>query len=223
MVAKIGVVADEADALREWLDALDPLRFHFDLIATAATRSDVTRILQVVGPDVWLCRAGLAESVKDLLWGATPQPQRTIVVCSSAEEAAEFVGAEGVDGVVLDTDSLWTFTAAVHSSRARQDFLSPAVIGHFREEIMGAIRSPETDILETLRPREIEVLLNLTRGLSNTEIADRLFVSRATVSTHLLSIFRKIGVFNRTEAAVFAIRNEAALRRLGHDASTTAE
>lgn len=214
MVTKIGVVANEADALREWLGALDPLRFHFDVIAIAATPHDVTRFVQVISPDVWIFRAGLAESVDGLLWGTVQQQRRSLVVCSNAQEAAQFVGAEGIDGVILDTDSLWSFTAAVHAAHAQQKYLSPSIVGHFREEIIGAICAPEIEIIEALRRREVDVLLSLTRGLSNREIADHMYVSRATVSTHLQSIFRKIDVSNRTEAAVFAIRNEAALRRL---------
>jgi DNA-binding NarL/FixJ family response regulator len=55
-------------------------------------------------------------------------------------------------------------------------------------------------LVEELTPREMEVLGLLVEGLSNNEIAERLFISRSTVKTHLSNIFSKFGVSNRVEA-----------------------
>ena len=62
--------------------------------------------------------------------------------------------------------------------------------------------------IENLTNREIEVLKHLSLGMYNKEIALKLEISERTVKNHISSIFKKIGVSDRTQAAVFAIRNE---------------
>lgn len=61
---------------------------------------------------------------------------------------------------------------------------------------------------ERLTHREIEVLQMICRGLSNNEIAEKMFLSEKTVKNHLTNIFRKIGVSDRTQAVLYAIRNK---------------
>ena len=63
------------------------------------------------------------------------------------------------------------------------------------------------DKLESLTKRELDVLKNLAVGMYNKEIATKLNISERTVKNHVSNIFKKIGVADRTQAAVFAIRN----------------
>ena len=64
-----------------------------------------------------------------------------------------------------------------------------------------------------LTTREIEILLLVSAGANNTEIADKLFISHHTVKTHLYNIFQKIGVPNRLQAALWAAHNLQSLNR----------
>lgn len=61
--------------------------------------------------------------------------------------------------------------------------------------------------LSLLTKREAEVLARLAGGMTNREIADALYISEQTVKNHLYSTFRKLGVYDRTQAALFAVRN----------------
>jgi len=61
--------------------------------------------------------------------------------------------------------------------------------------------------IENLTKRELEVLINLTKGMYNKEIATKLGISERTVKNHVSNIFKKISVADRTQAAVFAIKN----------------
>lgn len=69
-----------------------------------------------------------------------------------------------------------------------------------------AVSHPHAEPLATLSPRELEVLEMAARGLTNAQIAKRLFVTVHAVKFHLAGIYRKLGVGNRTEAAVMYLR-----------------
>ena len=72
------------------------------------------------------------------------------------------------------------------------------------EELAGGRRAPRTS--ESLTPREREVLALIARGLSNKAIARELGVSEKTVKTHVSNILGKLGVADRTQAALYAVR-----------------
>ena len=69
-------------------------------------------------------------------------------------------------------------------------------------------RDHDYDKIESLTKRELEVLIQIAKGLFNKEIADSLLISERTVKNHISNIFKKINVNDRTQAAVFAIRNK---------------
>ena len=70
------------------------------------------------------------------------------------------------------------------------------------------LRNKDKDKLESLTKREIEVLIAIADGLLNKEIAINLGISERTVKNHISNIFKKIDVADRTQAAVFAIKND---------------
>ena len=70
------------------------------------------------------------------------------------------------------------------------------------------ITNEELDKIKSLTKRELEVLKNIAFGNSNREIAISLKISERTVKNHIFNIFKKIAVTDRTQAAVFAIRND---------------
>ena len=69
-------------------------------------------------------------------------------------------------------------------------------------------RDVDNDKLASLTSRELEVLIKVANGMFNKEIATSLNISERTVKNHISNIFKKIGVSDRTQAAVFAIKND---------------
>ena len=71
--------------------------------------------------------------------------------------------------------------------------------------LAGGLAADMEDYLSPLSPREMEILEHVTRGMSNKEIAFKLGISHQTVKNHMTSILRKLGVDDRTQAAVYAL------------------
>jgi DNA-binding NarL/FixJ family response regulator len=121
---------------------------------------------------------------------------RTVVLASTAdpdELASAF--AAGASAYVLKTAHPDVFATAVRQAFAQTVY----TVSRARHEAVGA--DPE---LATLTPREREILSLVAEGLSNADVARRLWVSRQTVKFHLGGVYRKLGVANRTEAARWA-------------------
>ena len=84
-------------------------------------------------------------------------------------------------------------------------FIQPSLTPLLRQSLLDA-KNKEKDE-NALTKREVQVLKLLAEGMYNREIGEKLFISEKTVKNHVSSIFKKIGVTDRTQAAVYAIKN----------------
>jgi DNA-binding NarL/FixJ family response regulator len=109
----------------------------------------------------------------------------------------------GAAGYVLKDVEPTRLEAAIRGVHRGEALLDPQVAQRVMQEI--AHPSP-TGSLATLTPRELDVLRGLTRGLSNRQLASELVVSEKTIKTHVSSILMKLGVRDRTQAALLAVR-----------------
>jgi DNA-binding NarL/FixJ family response regulator len=125
----------------------------------------------------------------------------------------------GASGFLLKTAPPRQLPAAVRDAMAGETTVAPAVlhrlIGAFLERPPAVEGTPEP--LRALTAREVEVLRLVARGLSNAEIAAQLVLGEATVKTHVVRILSKLGLRDRTQAAVLAY--EVGLVRVGGDSS----
>ena len=88
-----------------------------------------------------------------------------------------------------------------------ESFVDPSVTGKLLGQVAGQQTQPSTLITDKLTEREIDVLRLLAQGLTNANIAARLYLSEGTVRNHVSAILSKLGVSDRTQAAVIAIRH----------------
>lgn len=138
---------------------------------------------------------------------AEPGAPRVIVLTTYDTEADILAAVEaGAAGYLLKDAPPEELVAAVRSAAAGRSALAPAVA----TRLMDRMRAPA----QSLSTREAEVLTLVASGLSNQRIAQRLFVSQATVKSHLVHIFTKLGVDSRT-AAVAAAEERGLIRRGG--------
>jgi DNA-binding NarL/FixJ family response regulator len=112
----------------------------------------------------------------------------------------------GARGYLLKDTPREPLIAAIKDAVAGKTPVDPGVAGRLFAHVMQQAPAPDTTIASQLNEREKEVLGLLGKGLSNGEIARRIYLSEGTVRNYVSSIFEKLGVTDRTQAAILAIR-----------------
>jgi DNA-binding NarL/FixJ family response regulator len=132
-------------------------------------------------------------------------PETRVLVLTSFASGDQVIPAvqAGAAGYLLKDVEPAGLEAAIRLVHEGEALLDPQIAGRVMEEV--ARPSPGGDI-SLLTPREREVLRLLARGMSNRELADALVVSEKTVKTHVSNILMKLGVHDRTQAALLAVR-----------------
>jgi DNA-binding NarL/FixJ family response regulator len=114
----------------------------------------------------------------------------------------------GASGFLLKTSPPEDLVTAVRVVARGEALLSPSVTRRVIQEVTRHHRRvPHSPELERLTQRELEVLRLVAEGLTNGEIAARLYVSEATVKTHTSNVLSKLGLRDRVQAVIFAYRN----------------
>ena len=132
-------------------------------------------------------------------------PDTQIVLLTSFDDAQQILAAVQAGAIScllkdIDADSL---ADTVRKAARGEAVLHPRVAGHLMDALRrGAM--PAAQMLETLSTREREVLSLMAEGLSNQQIAEQLGIGEKTVKTHVSNVLAKLGVGDRTQAAVFA-------------------
>lgn len=210
------VIADDHAIFRDGLRRLLSLQPDFEVVGEARDGEETLRVVEELSPDILLLdlrMPGLdGMTVLERLRFAPRRPK--IIVLTASEDKAEFVEAMklGCSGIVLKhtpTELLYKSIRKVHAGEIWLDSTTTAaVMRQFAgavdgvEHVHGKRRSPGP-----LSQRERQIVMLVTRGYKNKEIAEKLFISEQTVKNHLHNIFDKLGVSDRLELALYAIHH----------------
>ncbi|WP_109004975.1 response regulator transcription factor [Streptomyces rishiriensis] len=206
------LVADDHAVVRAGLRALLEGEPDLRVAAEAASGEEAVRLAERLAPDVVLMdlrfggggRSGIdgVEAVRRLAAGT---PATAVVMLTSYSGRADVVRAleAGARGYVLKAGPPEELFRAVRGAAAGALGLAPEVVGELVSQ--GPPGGRELSGRE-LSGREVEVVRLLAEGLSNRSIAEALFLSEATVKTHLVRVYRKLGADNRAAAVSEAVR-----------------
>lgn len=111
----------------------------------------------------------------------------------------------GIDGYILKDSDSAELREAIFTVLSGESYIQPSMLPMLESKIIQ--RNNDQAKIDLLTRRELEVLKLLSIGLYNKEIGEKLEISERTVKNHISSIFRKINVTDRTQAAVFSIKN----------------
>ncbi len=112
----------------------------------------------------------------------------------------------GVDGYILKDSESSELKKAINAVINGESYIQPKLIPALNNRLVA--RDVDKDKIDLLTARELEVLIQVANGKFNKEIATSLNISERTVKNHISNIFKKIEVADRTQAAVFAIKND---------------
>ena len=203
------LIADDHAVVRQGLRTFLDLQADIDVVGEAADGEQAVAAAAEHAPDVILLDLVMPEldgiGALRRLREAAPAT-RVIVLTSFGEDERLFAALRaGAVGYLLKDVEPPELVRAIRPPHAGQSPLSPAVAARVVEELAsggGAGRAPAAE----LTPRELEVLCLIARGRSNKRIALELGVAEKTVKTHVSHVLAKLGLSDRTQAALYAVR-----------------
>ncbi|MEV6246497.1 response regulator transcription factor [Streptomyces sp. NPDC051742] len=195
------LLADDHPVVRAGLRAVLDTEPDFAVVAEAATAERAVELAAAGGVDVVLMDlqfgSGMHGSEATAAITAAPGGPKVLVLTTYDTDADILAAVEaGASGYLLKDAPPEELAAAVRTAAAGQSALAPAVA----HRLMDRMRTPA----EALTKRELEVLQLVGEGLSNQQISKVLFLSQATVKSHLVHVFAKLGVDSRTAAVATA-------------------
>jgi len=191
------MLVDDHPVVRDGLHGVFAADEDFEVVAEAGDGQEAlaraARVeVDVVLLDLRMPRMGGVETIRAL---ATQAPDVRVLVLTTFDTDRDVLPAieAGATGYLLKDASAAELKAAVRAAYAGQPVLAPSVAGRLIKQVR---RGPDS----ALSPREVEVLRLVAAGTTNRETARRLLISEATVKTHLLHLYEKLGVNDRAAA-----------------------
>lgn len=208
MAIKI-MITDDHSMIREGLKSLLELDGDIKVIAEAVDGQDCLTKLETIHPDVLLLDINMPvmnglEVLKNLKLRNNKVKVLILTVHNEVEYLLKAIEI-GVNGYVLKDSESALLKKAILSIANGENFIQPNLIPALNAKMIE--KSEDSLKLHNLTGREIEVLKLLALGMYNKEVAESLEISERTVKNHVSNIFKKLDVTDRTQAAVFAIRN----------------
>ncbi len=202
------MMADDHMMVREGVKALLELDGDIKVIAQANDGIECLDVLKKVNPDVLLLDINMPklDGLTVLETIKKTRPELKVIVLTIHNEGDYLFRAyeKGADGYVLKDSGSSVLKQAIQVVCRGEQYIEPILMPTLRERLDN--NNPEKKE-DRLSKREFEILKLVAVGMYNKEIADCLSISEKTVKNHMSSIFRKIKVSDRTQAAVYAIRN----------------
>ena len=196
------VVADDHPVVRAGLEGMLSAQPEFEVIGQAADGAEASRLAARLKPDVVLMdlRMPGVDGVAAIREIKEQHPEVHILVLTTYDSDADILRAveAGATGYMLKDAPREDLFRAVKAAAKGEPLLAPRVA----DRLMRRMREPERD---KISGRELEILALVARGKSNKAVAKTLHISEATVKTHLIHTFSKLGVDDRTAAVTVAL------------------
>lgn len=205
------IIADDHMMIREGLKQLLELDGTMKVIAEANDGEECLNLLnKKIHPDILLLDINMPkkngiEVLEYIKQNKIPVKVLILTVHNEVEYLLKAVDI-GIDGYLLKDSSYDELKEAIDVVISGNTYIQPSLLPALNESMEDYALDKEK--IEWLTKRELDVLRLISEGCSNKKISDELTISERTVKNHISHIFRKIGVEDRTQAAVFAIRNK---------------
>ena len=203
------LLADDHPVVRQGLKTFFATQPDLEVVAEAATGAEAVARATELRPDVALLDLVMPDGggIEAAAQIREASPATKVIVLTSYAEDENVIPAlkAGAAGYLLKDVEPQELADGVRRVHRGEALLHPAVAARVLREVL----EPQAD-RDVLTPREVDVLRLLGRGLANKRIALELGIAERTVKTHVSSILAKLGVTDRTQAALYAVREHLA-------------
>lgn len=208
MAVKV-MIADDHSMIREGLKQLLELEGEFEVVEEACDGEECISKLKGANPDILLLDINMPKMTGlEVLQKMKDMKMKVRVLVLTVHNEVEYLLKAvdiGVNGYLLKDSESAELKKAILSVVNGEDYIQPSLIPVLNAKMID--RSKDNEKLEKLTKRELQVLKLVAIGKLNRQVADEMEISERTVKNHVSNIFKKIDVKDRTQAAVFAIRN----------------
>ena len=207
------LVVDDHAMVRAGLRMLIDQHPDMEVVGMTGEAGEAIALAASLNPDVILLDIVLGENdgltYLPKLREAAPKSRVIVLTGLRSVDAHRQALRHGAVGVVLKDHAAEVLIKAISKVHGGEVWVERSMMGTVLQDITKPDSiDPEKEKIATLTEREQEVISHIGQGLKNKQIADRLFISETTVTHHLSSIFAKLGVTDRLELAIYALRHK---------------
>lgn len=204
------MMADDHSLMREGIKQLLEFDGQIEVVGEVGDGEECLLQLPIVKPEILLLDINMPkkngiEVLQEIKRRNIPVKVIILTVHNEIDYLLRAVDV-GVNGYILKNAESAELKKAIMAVANGESYIQPNLIPSLNSRLVS--RDTDKEKIESLTKRELEVLIQVANGMFNKEIATTLNISERTVKNHISNIFKKIDVNDRTQAAVFAIKND---------------
>jgi len=205
------LICDDQAVIRDGLEMLLKLEQDFEVVGAAQDGAEAIELAAQKSPDLVLMDLKMPgmngiEATREI---RTKFPNIKVLVLTTYDDDEWLFDAirAGASGYLLKDTPRHKIIEAIRGTVEGRSFLDPAIAGKLINQVASNQKQPISVLAEKLTERELDVLRLIAKGFNNGDIAGQLHLSEGTVRNHVSAILEKLGVSDRTQAAVIAIHH----------------
>ena len=205
------LICDDQDIVRDGLELLLKLESDIEVVGIATDGAEAVEMVEKEKPDLVLMDLKMpvmngVDATREIK-AKWPSVKVLVLTTYGTDEWVFDAIRAGASGYLLKDAPREGVLSAIRGTVEGKTYVDPSIAGKLLNEVSSVKKKPATLITSKLTEREVEVLTLVARGLSNGDIAKKLFLSEGTVRNHVSSIVAKLGVSDRTQAALIAVQH----------------
>lgn len=204
------LIADDHDIIRQGLKRIISFEEDMEIAAEAENGEKTLKLTKLMKPDVVLldCNMPVMNGI-EVLESIKHMDERTKVIMLTVENDSKVIHSAidiGADGYMLKDSAGEEIVSAIRQVNMGEKYIDKSLVSLLFTDIKNKSKK-NVCVLDSLSRREVEVLIKISKGLSNKEIGEQLYLSEKTIKNYATNLFRKINVEDRVQATILAIQN----------------
>jgi len=205
------IICDDQEIVREGLKTILEADSSIQVIGAADNGDDLIRKIEVIGaPNLVLMdlKMPVMNGIQATRNIRSRYPETKVLILTTYDDDQWIIDAirAGASGYLLKDTPQIDLIDAIKGTLIGQSYVDPSIAGKVLAMAAGVTPRPTESTTPKIRPREKQILLLIARGLSNADIAAELYLSEGTIRNYASALFTRIGVADRTQAAIAALR-----------------